>query len=364
MTSAAVEQLSLSLGGFALRDVDLAVAKGEILVLLGPNGAGKSVTLETIAGFHRPRAGRVIIDDRDVTSLPPERRRVGLVFQNFGLFPHLSVAKNVALGLRARRPRGGAGRDAAGRDVAGWLAYFGIAHLAEREPATLSAGERQRASLARVFANHPDLFLFDEPFSALDARTRDQLREELARFLRAAEAPSIFVTHDHVDARVLADRVVVMNDGAIVQQGTVDDVFRRPLNRFIADFVGIENLIDGRVESVADGLVRVTAGGRLIIVGDHSTAPRAGNVTICIRAEDLRLYTLPRVAAPRPDVNRLEGRITAMTDLGPLTRITLECGIDLVAYVLSRDVSASGLRPGVAVAAEIDADAVHLAAGA
>jgi molybdate/tungstate transport system ATP-binding protein len=364
MTGAAVEHLSLSLGGFALRDVSLAVTPGEILVLLGPNGAGKSVTLETIAGFHRPRAGRVIIGGREVTSLPPERRHVGLVFQNFGLFPHLSVARNVALGLRARRGAEATAPKAGRRDVAGWLDYFGIAHLAQREPATLSAGEQQRASLARVFANRPDLFLFDEPFSALDARTRDQLRHELGRFLRAAEVPSIFVTHDHLDARALGDRIAVMKDGAVVQQGTVDDIFRRPESRFIADFVGIENLIEARIEGAAEGLLRLAAGGCRLVARDHAMASRAGTVTACIRADEIRLRALRRVAELPADLNRLEGLITAMTDLGPLTRVALECGVDLTAYVLTRQISELGLRPGVTVEAEIAASAIHITASA
>jgi molybdate/tungstate transport system ATP-binding protein len=364
MTGTAVEHLSLTLGGFALREVDLAVEPGEILVLLGPNGAGKSVTLETIAGFHRPRAGRIVIGGRDVTQLVPERRHVGLVFQNFGLFPHLSVAKNVALGLRARRGAEATAAEGALRDVAGWLDYFGIAHLAERAPHTLSAGEQQRASLARVFANRPELFLFDEPFSALDARTRDQLRHELGGFLRAASAPSILVTHDHLDARALADRIAVMKDGAVAQQGTVDDIFRRPVNRFIADFVGIENVIEARIEGRSDGLLCLAAGSCRLVARDHAIAPHAGIATACIRADDIRLRALRRVAESPANLNRLEGAITAMTDLGPLTRVTLDCGIDLIAYVLTRQVPESGLRPGATVEAEVAANAIHITASA
>ncbi|HTT78451.1 MAG TPA: ATP-binding cassette domain-containing protein, partial [Stellaceae bacterium] len=169
--AAAVEGASLRLGDFALRDLDLALGRGEILVLLGPNGAGKSVSLEMIAGFHRPQRGRILVAGDDVTRLPPERRGIGLVVQDFGLFPHLTVAANVAFG----RP---------GVDIAALLKQVGIGHLAARRPGNLSAGERQRTALARALAIRPLLFLFDEPFSALDARTRTGLRDELKSFLR------------------------------------------------------------------------------------------------------------------------------------------------------------------------------------
>ena len=181
----AVEALTLTLGDFHLRSLGLAVSRGQILVILGPNGSGKSVTLETIAGFHRPDSGRVIIGGRDVTKLAPERRNVGFVIQNFGLFPHLNVAQNVAIARRT----GGKGIEidrtvAVPRDDTGLLAYVGAAHLAHRRPEDSSPGEKQRVALARALASGPDLFLFDEPFAALDAQTRDQLRGELLSFLR------------------------------------------------------------------------------------------------------------------------------------------------------------------------------------
>ncbi|MGH7068042.1 MAG: ABC transporter ATP-binding protein, partial [Acetobacteraceae bacterium] len=210
----AVEDLSLQLGAFALNHVRLAVAPGEILALLGPNGAGKSTTLETIAGFHRPREGRILIAGRDVTLLPPERRDVGLVFQNYGLFPHLTVAANVAFSLGAK---GAPHARRAAPEIRRLLARFGIEHLAHRYPHDLSPGEKQRTALARALVREPELFLFDEPFAALDARTREGLRDELGAFLRDAGIPAIFVTHDQADATVLADRVAIMNCGAIAQ---------------------------------------------------------------------------------------------------------------------------------------------------
>lgn len=250
----AVEALSLTLGAFRLDNIDFAVSGSEVLVVLGPNGSGKSVTLETIAGFHRPDRGRVLIGGRDVTALPPERRNIGFVVQNFGLFPHLNVERNVAIALRR-----GSGRAAADKallpqgDTAALLAYFGVAHLARRAPSDLSPGEKQRVALARALAGAPDVFLFDEPFSALDAQTREELRGELRSFLRALAIPAIFVTHDRADALTLADTVVVLRDGVVMQSGQSAEIFQRPKNSFVARFVGVENILDGRVAAVSGG---------------------------------------------------------------------------------------------------------------
>ncbi len=358
----AVDGLSLTLGAFALRDLSLAVAAGEILVLLGPNGAGKSVTIETIAGFHRPRAGRIAIGGRDVTHLPPERRRVGLVFQNFGLFPHLSVAQNVAIGTRRHAGPLHARTPVPLGDVPALLAYFAIAHLADRKPRDLSAGEQQRASLARALATRPDLLMFDEPFSALDAPTHDQLRRDLDHFVRAAGIPAIFVTHDPIDARVLADRIAVINAGAAVQQGTVAEVFERPRNAFVAAFVGVENVLAGYIEGRAGDHVRIAVAGRIIHSRSAAGEPIGQRVVVCIRAEDVKLHLgRPKATDDAAGCNRLPGRIVALADLGPLTRVSLDCGVALAAYVMSRQVRECGFIPGADAHVEIDPAAVHVA---
>ena len=231
------------MGSFHLGDINLGVGSGEIVVIFGPNGAGKSVLLETIAGFHRPDSGRIAIGDRDVTRLPPERRNLGFMVQNFGLFPHLTVAGNVALALRARGGRTGGGGDPIPADLPGLLGFFGVTHLAERRPAQLSPGEKQRTALARALASRPDLFLLDEPFSALDARTRESLRAELETFLRRTRIPALFVTHDLTEALALADRIVLMRDGAVVQAGAPAEIMRRPAGKFAAALMGIENIL-------------------------------------------------------------------------------------------------------------------------
>ncbi len=359
----AVENLSLRLGACRLRNVTLDVGAGEILVILGPNGAGKSVTLETIAGFHRPDAGRILIRGRDVTGVPPERRNVGFLFQNFGLFPHLTVAENVAFGLRSRRaPIVSGHRSTPSSDVAELLAQFGIAHLAKRHPHALSPGEKQRVAFARALATNPDLFLFDEPFSALDAPTRERLRNELHAFLRRTRKPAIFVTHDHTDAEALADKILVMNQGEVIQCGTASDIFRTPANAFVAEFVGIENILAGQITDIPGASLGVAVAGKLLCAPANEIAEcDRKDVQVCIRADEVRLYsaTAPRVTSLGA-TNRLDGLIVATSRLGALSKVELDCGFPLHAYVMTRQVQEMKLVPRSRIEVEIAVDSIHL----
>lgn len=351
----AVEALSLTLGAFSLKKLDFTLSRGEILVVLGPNGSGKSVTLETIAGFHRPNAGRIMVAGRDVTALPPEGRKIGFVVQNFGLFPHLSVVQNVAIGERGNRPAKAHKTDL--------LSYFGIAHLADRAPVALSAGEKQRVALARALASAPDLFLFDEPFSALDAETRTQLRAELKTFLRALAIPAIFVTHDHDEAMALADTVVVLRDGGIVQSGAAAEIFNRPANSFVARFVGVENILSGRVAARSGNLLTCAVGGQMLRAATPAGVQiRDGTAVLAIRAEHVAISPMPiGTSAARAD-NTTQGRVKALRVLGPLATVEIECGFSLKAYLLSPQVQAMGLAEGSVVVVHIPADAIHVMA--
>jgi ABC-type Fe3+/spermidine/putrescine transport system ATPase subunit len=332
MTAAglAVERAGLSLGVFSLRDVSFSVAAGEVLVLLGPNGAGKSVCLELIAGFHRAATGRVRIAGRDVTALPPERRRIGFVVQNYGLFPHLTVAGNVAYGLRARGEAG---------QVAPLLERFGVAALARRLPHDLSPGEKQRVALARALASRPHLFLFDEPFAALDGQTRDGLRDELRAFLRESRIPAVVVSHHQTDAHLLADHVAILYDGALQQVGPVAEVFARPANRYVAECTGVENILTGAAA------VRLSPGG--------------AGATLCVRAEHVEV--LPACALPA-DALRLDAVVRDIAPLGAVTRVTLDCGFPLIAALAYRD--AAALTPGRRVVACIARPHLHVLHGA
>lgn len=349
----AVEALSLTLGAFRLKKLDFTLTRGEILVVLGPNGSGKSVSLETIAGFHRPDAGRIVVAGRDVTALPPERRNIGFVVQNFGLFPHLSVAQNVAIGAR--------GKGGAKAHITDLLSHFGIAHLANRAPAELSPGEKQRVALARALASAPDLFLFDEPFSALDADTRNQLRAELKTFLRALAIPAIFVTHDHDEAMALADTMVMLRDGGIVQGGTAAEIFNKPANSFVARFVGVENILAARVVARSGNRLTFAVGGQML----HAAAPadiqiHDGTAGLAIRAEHVGISPVPTAPRGTPAANTLQGRVTAVRVLGPLATVEIECGFLLKAYLLSPQVQALSLAEGSAVTVQIPAGAIHV----
>lgn len=340
--------VSLRLGSFALRDVSFTAAPGEIVVLFGANGAGKSVCLETIAGFHSPDGGHILLSGRDLTELPPEMRRISFLIQDFALFPHLTVAQNVALGSDARRDE---------RKLQALLTRFGIAHIADARPEVLSPGERQRTALARALASRPYLYLFDEPFSALDAATRDALGEELATFLRRTDTPSVFVTHDRAEALALGDRIVVIDGGTIVQQGLAAEVFARPRSIAVAHLLGIENLIDGRIETEGGGVVRVAVGDRTIEAwkGDAKIGP-TGAVTLAIRAETIHLHQA--LDELRPNVFR--ARVVELRRAGPVSRASLDCGFRLVAYALPQTADAARLTAGGEVDVEIQASAVHV----
>jgi ABC-type Fe3+/spermidine/putrescine transport system ATPase subunit len=237
-------------GAPILKDFDLAAEKGEFLSLLGPSGCGKTTTLRTIAGFIEPFKGRVRIGDKDYTRTPPHKRNIGLVFQSYALFPHLSVFENVAFGLRMRHAK----RDMIKSQVAKALAMVDLAGLESRLPSQLSGGQRQRVALARAVVIEPDLLLLDEPLSNLDAKLRVGMRAELHRLQRQLGITAIYVTHDQIEALSLSDRIVVMNKGRIEQIGKPEEIYYRPATPFVARFMdSITNLAHALRVSATDG---------------------------------------------------------------------------------------------------------------
>ncbi len=244
----AVDGLTVAYDGVvALDDVSLAVDPGEFFTLVGPSGCGKTTTLRAIAGFETPTAGTVRIGGTDMTGVPPEDRQIGIVFQHYALFPHLSVRENVAYGLRFRDPPGGV--STADR-VAELLDLVDLAGMGDRDPDQLSGGQQQRVALARALAPGPDVLLLDEPLSALDARLREQLRVTVREVQQALDITTIYVTHDQAEALAISDRVAVLRDGKIEQVGTPEAVYRAPASRFVAEFIGDNNVLEGTVAAV------------------------------------------------------------------------------------------------------------------
>ena len=226
---------------YAAREVTLDVKPGEFLTLLGPSGCGKTTTLRMIAGFEAPDAGRIRFGGEDVTDLPANQRNIGFVFQNYALFPHLSVFDNVAYGLEVR----GHDRTAVANDVREVLALVGLAGYDPQFPGQLSGGEQQRVALARAIVIKPRVLLFDEPLSNLDARLRVLMRHEIRDLQRRLGITTIYVTHDQEEAMAVSDRIAVMNQGSVVQEGSAEDLYHRPASEFVARFVGRVNLVPG-----------------------------------------------------------------------------------------------------------------------
>ncbi|QSW99404.1 ABC transporter ATP-binding protein [Haloterrigena alkaliphila] len=267
-------------GTVALRDVDLTVRDGEFFTLVGPSGCGKTTTLRTIAGFEEPTSGSVSFDGEPATGVPPEERDVGVVFQSYALFPHMSVAENVGYGLRFREPPGGT---TPGERVRELLELVDLEGMGERDPDQLSGGQRQRVALARALAPEPDLLLLDEPMSALDARLRESLRRQLKRIQSTLGITTVYVTHDQAEALAISDRLAVMRDGRVEQVATPESLYREPATRFVAEFVGDNNVFEGAVRDRTGERARIAIDGvdrEFEIAGVPAGADR---VSFCVR---------------------------------------------------------------------------------
>jgi ABC-type Fe3+/spermidine/putrescine transport system ATPase subunit len=307
-----IDRITKSFGTTAvLKDISIDVEPGEFMTFLGPSGCGKTTLLRMIGGFLEPTSGEIVIAGRPVTSLPPNKRDCGFVFQSYALFPHMTVAKNVGYGLKLRR------MPAADleRRVGEVLDMVGLAEFAGRYPRQLSGGQQQRVAIARAIAIRPSILLLDEPLSNLDAKLRERIRFELRDLQRKLGITTIFVTHDQDEAMVVSDRIVVMNRGNIEQIGAPRDIYRLPASEFVADFVGINNILSARVVGEADGSVRLATGFGEIV----STDRRPGlppEVRLTIRPEAIE----PLAAGATP----YTGRVTLAAYLGATARCEVE----------------------------------------
>lgn len=334
-----ISNVSKHFGAFtALKDVSLDIPSGELVALLGPSGSGKTTLLRIIAGLEIPDSGTIRINGEDTTNRHVRERRVGFVFQHYALFRHMSVFNNVAFGLKVKARKLRPSRKEIRERVMALLKLVQLESLADRYPSQLSGGQRQRIALARALAMEPKILLLDEPFGALDARVRSELRRWLRQLHDEIHVTSVFVTHDQEEALEVADRIVVMNEGAIEQVGTPDEVYEQPASPFVLNFLGNVNLFHGRVHQ---GLAHV-AGMRLPREGVADGSPAVGYV----RAEDIV------VERTRIENEGLPARITHIHTVGPVVRVNLSVNGDAkdVEAELTRDVFQSlALKEGETV---------------
>ncbi|ONG51103.1 ABC transporter ATP-binding protein [Pseudoroseomonas deserti] len=334
--SVEVEAVSFGYGATrVLEDVSLSVRQGEFFAFLGPSGSGKTTLLRLIAGFGTPDQGRIVIGGRDMTRTPPWSRNVGLVFQNYALWPHMTVGQNVAFGLERR----GVGRAERDRKVRAALDLVGLVHLIDRRPAQLSGGQQQRVAIARTLAIEPEVLLLDEPLSNLDAALRAGVRQELVALQRRLGLTTILVTHDQEEANAAADRMAVLDGGKVLQVGPPAELYDRPVNRFVAGFLGTANLIEGEVSG---GIFRA---GRAVLPLAEPAAD--GPATLALRPQSLRLA---RVAEP----GALPARVLRAEFLGGHLRYTLDLdGLTLIAEE-SHQRGRAPLAPGEAIQLVVD----------
>jgi putative spermidine/putrescine transport system ATP-binding protein len=315
MSFLTIERLTKSYGDHqVVQRFDLDVEAGEFITFLGPSGCGKTTTLRMIAGFETTTSGAIRMDGRDVTHLPPNARNVGMVFQNYALFPNMTAAGNIAFGLKvAKTPPA----ETKAR-VAEMLALIKLPQLADRYPYQMSGGQQQRIALARALATKPKLLLLDEPLSALDAKVRVALREELKALQRNLGITTVFVTHDQEEALSMSDRIVVMSEGRIEQLGTPFEIYNRPKTRFVASFIGTLNILKARVIDAQAGTIRID--GQDARVGRQIPAADGADCALALRPESVSLQD------PGNGCNRVNGTIEDVAFLGAVVRIKVGLG--------------------------------------
>jgi putative spermidine/putrescine transport system ATP-binding protein len=334
----------------ALRNMDLAIESGEFVAFLGPSGCGKTTALRIVAGFERPDSGRVIIEGKDITNVPASRRDMGMVFQAYSLFPNLTALENVGFGLRVRGVR----QEKRAKRAADLLELVGLSSAARRYPHQLSGGQQQRVALARALAIEPRVLLLDEPLSALDAKVRVQLREEIRRIQTNLGITALFVTHDQEEALSISDRVVILSQGQIEQVGTPAEIYGDPRTVFVAEFVGTMNRIAGTVAANPNGFIESAAGMlRVEAARGRSASER---VVLLVRPETIEIAEIGDAKSPPGGI---VGHVVSHTFLGAVTRLAVTSAVgDIKVDVGSAQ--ALALAAGTSVALTWDASAPRL----
>ncbi len=346
----AIKDLKVDLGSFMLQNINLDIRPGEYFITLGPTGAGKTVLLEAIAGLYPILEGTISVNGKDISRLSPEKRGIGIVYQDQVLFPHLSVKENIAFGLKSMKcPK----REIKPK-VDTMVEVLGIAHLLQRNTTTLSGGEKQKVALARALVTEPAVLLLDEPLSAMDPETREEMQRELAEMHRHLNVTIIHVTHDFEEAVALGHRVAVLNDGQIVQVGTPEDVLRQPNSEFVAHFALSRNIFPGEASNANNnGYALVdTDGIKLMTVTDLR-----GKVHLSLRPEDILISREPLRSTAR---NSFEGTITDIVDRGAVMFVTVNVPPDFVCLVTRQAFEELDLRKGVKAWVTFKASAIHV----
>jgi len=346
-----IKNLVVDLKEFILKDIDLEIKKGEYFVIIGPTGAGKSILLETIAGFHLPIRGSIELDGKDITKEEPRKRRIGIVFQDYMLFPHLSVKKNIEFGLNQKKSY----------RLDELTRFLEIDHILQRMPDTLSGGEAQRVALARALVNNPKILLLDEPLSALDLNTRKKIIKMLNKIKEGRKITIVHVTHDQFESVLLADRIAVIDNGRILQVGTPDEVFRRPNSKFVANFVGIENLFRGiaNIDPLTDlSMIKIIdkqkSEGLLTV---FSVTKKTGNVLISIRPEDI-LISINKIESSAR--NTYKGKVVSIMDQGTIIKVVVDVGVPFVVIITKRSFEDLAIKKDTPVYITFKATAVHI----
>ena len=342
-----IESLSKTWGDFSLKNICLEVREGEYFIVLGPTGSGKTLLLELIAGFYYPDKGRIFLKDIDITHLPPKDRGIGFVYQDYMLFPNMNVRDNIAYGIRVK----GLEKEVV-KKVEKLANLLGISYLLDRYPSNLSGGEAQRVAIARALAIEPDVLLLDEPLSALDPNLRLEIRKELRKIHKKMRTTTIHVTHSREDAMMLGDKIAVMNEGEIIQVGDAQEIFRRPKSKFVAEFVGVENIFSGKAER-EDGITLFHSEGITI----QSSSNVIGDVHASIRPEDI-ILSLHKVESSAR--NCLKGRVTEIMDMGTIMRVMVDCGIPFAVNITRESCMEMGISIGKEVYLIFKAQNVNL----
>jgi len=333
---------------FSLEDINLNIENNEYFVILGPTGVGKTVILEIIAGLIEPDFGDVFIGEKRITNLPPEERNIGMVYQDYMLFPHLNVEENIVFGLKSRRVK----KDEIRYLLNNIVELFHIEHLLTRKTKNLSGGEKQRVALARALITSPQILLLDEPLSALDPQTKEKFIEDLKNLHKQLKTTTIHVTHDFNEAFSLADKIAIMKDGKIIQDGNSKEVFNKPNSDFVAQFTGVRNIFRGEIVK-DDSDTYVSVNGLKIRVATE----KKGNVNISIRPEDILLSIKALDSSAR---NVFPGVIKQIYEQLSIVHITVDIGIPLVVYITRQSLKELNLVENKKVFVTFKASAVHV----